>query len=295
MGEALNEVQAAAIARQGVTKVVILAGPSGSGKTTILTSLFEGFLQAPFGNFLFAGSQTLVGFERRCHDARIASERELPHTVHTPVDSSAFLHLKLAMPSGSLIGPQNLLLADVSGERFRALRDSTDAVRNMGMLRRADHLCIVIDGEKLVDPNQRNLARTDARMLLRCILAEDVLAPTCQVEVVFSKWDLVIGHVNRGIALSFADETKRVLQQAAGTTSLHFFDVAARPEAESPRVSFAFGLPTLLHSWMDEPLFPERPKLYMPARRSEIDHVNFVAKSVVEGQHLGEVYDVEWV
>src|SRR5438046_759504 len=81
-GEALTEAQASEVTRHGVTRVVVLAGPSGSGKTTVLTSLFEAFLEAPFGNFLFAGSRTLLGFERRCHDARVASGRTDPHTVH---------------------------------------------------------------------------------------------------------------------------------------------------------------------------------------------------------------------
>src|SRR5437899_3513700 len=49
-GEALDELQANEVTRQEFTRVVILAGPSGSGKTTILTALFEAFLEAPFAN-----------------------------------------------------------------------------------------------------------------------------------------------------------------------------------------------------------------------------------------------------
>src|SRR4051794_26972191 len=56
-GEALTEAQSAEITRQGITRVVIIAGPTGSGKTTILTSLYESFLEAPFGNFFFGGSR----------------------------------------------------------------------------------------------------------------------------------------------------------------------------------------------------------------------------------------------
>src|SRR5436189_2638822 len=103
-GEALTEIQASEITRQGLTRVVVLAGPSGSGKTTILTSLFESFLEAPFGNFLFAGSRTLVGFERRCHDARIASGRTEAHTVHTQVEPTEFLHLRLVPAVDTVLG-----------------------------------------------------------------------------------------------------------------------------------------------------------------------------------------------
>src|SRR5258706_5518388 len=111
-GEALTEVQASEVARQGVTKVVVLAGPHDSGKTTILTSLFDGFLEAPVGNFLFAGSQTLTGFERRCHDSREDSGRRDPHTVHTQVtDVTELLHLRLA-PAAKPAHRVNLLLSD---------------------------------------------------------------------------------------------------------------------------------------------------------------------------------------
>jgi energy-coupling factor transporter ATP-binding protein EcfA2 len=293
-GESLTEAQASEVTRQGITRVVVLAGPSGSGKTTILTSLFEAFLEAPFGNLLFAGSRTLVGFERRCHDARTASGRPVPHTVHTQVEATDFLHLRLASPSDSLLGPQNLLLSDVSGERFRALRDSTDAVRRMSMLRRTDDLCIVLDGEKLADMSQRHSAQTDARMLLRCIVEEGVLSSSCKIEIVFSKWDLVAANPAQEALMSFIDETKQVVQKVAGSAlEVQFFQVAARPE--NRKVPFAFGIPTLLRSWVKEPSLPERPKLYMPGTHNDSREITRFAKSVAVDQRLEEFYDVQWV
>src|SRR5882762_801645 len=211
-GDALSELQACEVTRQGPTSVVLIAGPSGSGKTTILTSLFDAFLEAPFGNFLFAGSRTLVGFEKRCHDSRAASGRALPHTVVTRVDATNFLHLRLKSASRSLLGAQNLLLSDISGERFRAMRDSTDAAKSMPMLRRADHLCIVIDGKKLTDTSQRHSGRTDARMLLRSIIDAGVLSRKCKIEILFSKWDLVPTDLALESLMSFISDTKRELQ-----------------------------------------------------------------------------------
>jgi double-GTPase-like protein len=292
-GEALSELQAAEVTRQATTRVIVLAGPSGSGKTTILTSLFEGFLEAPFANYLFAGSRTLAGFERRCHDARTLSERKIAHTVHTQVEASDFLHLAVSVPSGNFLGPMHLLLSDVSGERFRALRDSTDAVRNMGMLKRADHLCVVVDGAKLVDSNERYDAQTDARMLLRCIVQEQVLAPSCKIQIVFSKWDVIMAHSAPEEVLSFVEKLRTLLQKAADNTPIQFFEVAARPQ--SKRLPFAFGLPTLFHVWVDQPVVPPRPNLYMPARHGLIDQSNCFANAIVEHQGLGEFYDVRWV
>jgi hypothetical protein len=292
-GEALGDQQGAEVTRQGRTQLIVLAGPSGSGKTTIITSLFEAFLNAPFGKFLFAGSRTLVGFERRCHDARISSGRPVPHTVHTPVETTDFLHLKLASPGPRMIGPENLLLADVSGERFRELRDSSDAVKNMGMLRRVDHLCIVLDGEKLADPQDRYSARSDARMLLRCIAQEGVLPAGCKIEVVFSKWDLLVSEAGSSAPVPFVEDTKQAIRKiAADLSPVEFFQVAARPE--NPRLPFAFGLPTLLRAWLERPT-ARKMKLYMP--RIEGDERDFLrfAKTVARANSLEDHYDVEWV
>lgn len=294
-GEALTESQATDVTREGVTQVIVLAGPLDSGKTTILTSLYEAFLEAPFGNFRFAGSCTLVGFERRCHDARIISERKIPHTARTPVsDVVEFLHLRLAPASPSLLGPQNLLLSDISGERFRSLRDSVDAVKNMKMLRRTDHFCIVLDGDKLADPSQRHAVRNDARMLLRSIVEANALSPKCKIEVIFSKWDLVVARSDQESLMSFISETKSALESTATSfAKIQFYEVAARPE--NTKLPFAHGLPTLLRSWLEEPIIPERAKLYMPLVKDHQREISRFATSIAKTQRLGDHYNVFWV
>jgi len=292
-GEALTEMQASEVTRQGVTRVVVLAGPSGSGKTTILTSLFEALLEAPFGNFLFAGSRTLLGFEKRCHDSRMASGRPYPHTVHTNVERLEFLHLRLASSSVGLLGPQNLLLSDISGERFKAVRDSSDAVKAIPMLRRADHLCIVIDGQKLTSATERHSARSDARTLLRSFIESEMLRSDCKIEVVFSKWDLVSTSTTMEALTPFIGDTKRALQDvAAKFANLQFFEVAARPT--NSRTPFALGLPTLLRCWLEEPS-PTRFQLYVSGVNNDTRESTRFVKSVVENQRLGGAYDVRWV
>jgi hypothetical protein len=291
-GEALNESQAEEVIRQGLTRVVIVAGPSGSGKTTILTSLFDAFLEAPFGNFLFAGSRTLVGFERRCHDAREASGRDVAHTVHTSVDASDFLHLRLLPASATALGIQNLLLSDISGERFKKLRDSSDAVKEMPMLKRADHLCLVLDCEKLVDPAKRHSARSDVRTLLRSIVEAGALSSSCRIDIVFAKWDLVLSSPDVDTTKAFMAETKSALTSLIGSVlPMNCFEVAARPSTR--KIPFAFGLPTLLRHWLAEPL-PSRPKIYLPRETEGMRESARFAASVFRDQP-GDHYDVHWV
>ena len=291
-GEALSEIQASDVTREGPTKVVVLAGPHGSGKTTILTSLFDAFLEAPLANFLFAGSRTLVGFERRCHDSREESGRTAPHTAHTPVsDVVDFLHLKLASAI-SRARRQNLLLSDISGERFRALRDSADAVRKMTMLYRADYLCIVVDGEKLADQNQRQIVRTDARMLLRSLIEAQALSPSCKLQVIFSKWDAVSVHPDHQSLMSFTGDIKTTLEELAANVGIEFVEVAARPK--NRQLPFAFGLPSLLRSWLKDPV-PVREMLYLPSADRGAREFTRFATSVAKAQHFEDSYDVQWI
>jgi hypothetical protein len=293
-GEALTEVEASSVTRQGITKVVIVAGPVLSGKTTILTSLYEAFLEAPFGNSLFAGSRTLVGFERRCHDGR-SSNRARRQTLRTPISKLVnFLHLRLVPMKGAESDAQNLLLSDISGERFKALRDSAAAVREMPVLGRADHFCIVIDGEKLTNATLRHSARNDARSILRSVVESRVLQSTCRIQVAFTKWDMVVDQPDQKSLRQFVTDTRSSLQQAAAQHStLEFFEIAARPEGT--RVPFAYGLPTLLRSWLQSNRSQGNTRLYLPTGDSSDRQIRRFSKAVVTARQLSEAYDVQWV
>lgn len=295
-GDALTENEAGGVTRAEPTQVVILAGPVDSGKTTILVSIFESFLDAPIGNLSFAGSRTLVGFERRCHEARIASGRESPATVHTlPRAGVVFLHLKIATTVGESMVRRNLLLSDISGELFKQIRDSTRAVMELEVLRRADHLCLVVDGAKLANADQRHVARNDVRSILRSIFEAKVLSPLCIVEVVFTKWDLVTMAPDAEEIRNYATETREILKRlaAADGRDLKFHEVAARPETKL--LPFAHGVPTLLRAWFDHDEVPSRARLYLPETRSDDREISRFSRSSARNYRLGDHYDVHWV
>src|SRR5581483_8028165 len=67
--------------------VVLLAGDSNSGKTTLFAAIYERLLDGPFGEFLFAGSRTLHGFESRCFENRGGYGHTEPDTGHTPTSN----------------------------------------------------------------------------------------------------------------------------------------------------------------------------------------------------------------
>ena len=294
-GEALSEIEASEVTGEAPTRVVILAGPADSGKTTVVTSLFESFLEAPFANFLFAGSNTLVGFERRCHEARVASGRCEPHTSHTPVsDTVEFLHLRVISAGVERGSPVNVLLADISGERFRSLRDSVDAVRAMKVLRRADFFTLVLDGGRLCDINQRFSVRNDARLLLRSIVEADVLSPTCRIDLVVAKWDLIVTNDQSAEIKSFVADTTRSLeafiQQSGG---IRVQEIAARPQ--SKRLPFAHGLATLFASWFGSSDAAGRRGINLPVIGTRDREIDRFGTLIVQTHRPGAELDVRRV
>lgn len=247
-GEPLSLADAQNLARAERTDVVVVGGWTGSGKTTLITSIYESFLEAPFAGQLFAGSVTLPGFEKACHDGRMASEGEAPATQRTnPRLGIRFYHLNLVAQLGR--ARSQLLIADMSGELLRDACDSSVDAKNLRVIRRADRFVLLLDGEKLMDVNEREMAFNDARLIFRSLLEEKLIGTWTRVNVVFSKWDVI----------ELADEPMRdfivKIQQeilsrfGRSVAHLKFFSVAASPKTkESP---FAFGVADLFKEWVE--------------------------------------------
>jgi hypothetical protein len=293
-GEALTERQAAEVAREDLSKVIIIAGPFNSGKTTILTSLFEAFQEAPFSNFQFRGSRTLFGFERRCHLGRMESGNEEADTTHTSLrEGIVFLHLALAAIEKGELRHSNLLLSDVSGELFRRLRDSSAVAKEFEALARADHLCIAIDGEKISTHEGRHVARNDSRSILRSVIESSNLAPNCVIDIAFTKWDVVVEALESpesSDVQAFIDATRSALASIASSFEVRFHEIAARPSLNA-KVPFAHGLPTLLRSWMDNSRNEdEQTVVYAPA--TKLREFNRFTDAVIARNHLEKIYDV---
>lgn len=251
-GEALTESLANRLTRQFESKVVLLAGATDSGKTTIITSLFEEFQNGSYSGYTFAGSDTLIGFERRCHDGREASGNPTPITKRTKIkDEVHFLHLRLAKKIGDSYHLRNLLLADISGEAFQAIQDSSDAVRRLSILKRIDFLTLVIDGSKIASKQLRHIAATDARQILRAILQEKIISNQCKICIVISKWDLIRGlDKDQELKTYFAKLRRELAEVVQSQNKLEILEIAARPSDSS--TPFALGLPLLLRFWMGD-------------------------------------------
>ena len=255
--------EASVITVSGASRLIVLAGEGESGKTTVIASLYENFLKGPFCDLLFTGSLTLPGFEQRVFDARVDSGRELPHTPRTSLRAGfRVLHLGLVCQETRI--HLNLLFGDLAGEWYRTCRESTADARQLSYLRRADRVCLLLNGEKLADSLARHGEVDDGEGTLRSLLEAKVLGSRSKIDVVCSKWDLVQGN---DAACAFVTGAFDRIRRAFGMefAELNFDRIAARPLAVTPAVPFGFGLADLVARWTSPDPRMARVEVPLPA------------------------------
>lgn len=252
-GKGLTVAEANAIARRSLARVILFAGTAHSGKTTLLASLYLLFQRQPFANYVFAGSETLVGFEERTFFAMIASGRAEATTERTV--KTELLHLRVRQSDG-LAPPRDVLLCDVSGEDFREAKDSTDGCRKLSIIGRADTFVLLVDGEKLADITTRQRAKNDALTLLRNCLDAEMLTASTHVDVLFTKWDIVLGSTSKQEIEEFTLQVQQTIRDQFLTrlARIRFQRIAAQPS--SPNVALGFGLEDVFAAWVTDPPVP---------------------------------------
>jgi hypothetical protein len=256
-GEALQTQEAAEITTAYPTRLIFIIGDAKGGKTTLLAELYARFLKGPFAGYLFAGCGTFPGFERRCHLSRMSSGRASADTQHTsPSDGEVFLHLSLRRED--LARPaQHILFSDISGERLKQIRGDQDAARQILALQRADRVLILLDGEKLIDPQKRSPALQAGLDYVRSLHDYKLVAPQTPISILLNKWDEFTQKPQDGESL--ATDIQRRFEEKFKHLPLQFHRVAARPKSSSalPRL---YGLDALLPSWVEEPHPRFRPE-----------------------------------
>ena len=272
----LDADTAASITGASVTRVIVVAGPPECGKTTLLTALYERYLRrATFGGYCFAGSETLIGFEQRCHPSRSASRLPVAETEPTrPALRTPLLHLRLRF--ADLSEPtRDLLFTDLPGSVFRQAKDSTEACQRLQVLKRADRIVLGVDGGQLADSSRRFVISAATRDFLRRGCDAGMLTRVTRVDVVVLKWDLVeaLDLAERGLATATLDRLSHELRDdfAERLGGLRFARVAARPQTAA--LEAGYGLAELIPAWVREGglVVFERTPLTRPSGHREID------------------------
>lgn len=262
-GEGYKLNAASEITLHALTNVVLLAGTAECGKTTLLASLYLMFQRKPFAGYLFAGSRTLVGFEKRVHAAKVASQLQRPTTERSKF--SELLHLRVRREDRSE-APKDLLLCDLWGEDFREARDSIEGCKRLRILRRADAFVLLIDGAKIAKLDSRQQTKLDALSLLRNALDCEMIAETAEIDVLTTKWDKIVElpPPARADAETFNRHIQNEIQRnfAARVGGIHFREVAAHsPEGTLP---LGHGLDDLFKKWVERPTGSARRHLSVP-------------------------------
>jgi hypothetical protein len=248
-GYEMSAAETEAITLQWPTQLVVLAGAEGSGKTTMLAALYEHLGRGSFAGFDFAGSRSLLGFEKICHANRVVSGGTRPTTDRTiPSDEAAYYHLALRETAGDRRRRQ-VLLSALSGELYRWARNSREECEKLTFLHRANAIVVLVDGERLASLEQRANGHADAAGILDAFLDARMVPPSCQVEFVFSKLDRI--RTAGDSALAFLQQTQEKLEAKfrSRVPQLLFRGIAARPGPSNDEEELSNGLASAFATW----------------------------------------------
>lgn len=248
-GEALDRAQASMLQRRRLSRAIGLIGPNNAGKTSLIASVYDLLQDGPIAGIGFAGSATLIGFEKVCHDSRAASRRGTPHTERTTVGAEAtFFHLDLRTDEGELV---SLFMGDRSGEDYLSASDEVVRSAEFFELRRADTVTLLVNGEHLVGSEQRHQVKAVSPQIIGALVEGGGIRYGARLAIVLTKNDAVRASAKAERVKREFDEivTEIAEQHREHVHEVRSFVVAASP-AETSDVPRGDGVGELLRYWL---------------------------------------------
>lgn len=188
-GDAISNDMINEILAKDMVRFVVLAGLPSYGKTTLIGTVFENLLyNGQFCDYDFAGSDTLIAFDKRCYLSKLSNTNS-PDTKHTVIGEDFYLDLSLVHKDNKK--RERLIIVDTSGETFQKFQFDNQAVKDFSPLRRADHFTYIIDASLLKDKALKHDVKDATLTILRSINECGMFPPNLNIQIVFSKWDLV--------------------------------------------------------------------------------------------------------
>ena len=250
-GRALTLRETYEITAAEATKIIVLIGPSACGKTTIETTLYQMFHNGEVGDYYFAGSKTIQGYEQRSYYTRTKSKQTISTTPRTSRGTQeTFLHLKLWNYKTNKY--LNYLFADLSGEDFENhIADTGSMQKDFAFIKSADYIIAVLDGELISDKIRRNGALEEMAQLLRTIFDAGLSTSRTNLQVLISKYDIVEKSMSQDTSIkSFISRVEDELQQRLKlhVDKIDFYNVAAMPDTNL-KFEVGHGIKELMESW----------------------------------------------
>jgi len=248
-GYELTVEEASWVTAEHEAKVIVLAGEPDSGKTTLLATIYELFSKGDVPEYSFAGTQTILAFERACFPSRTASGNQKPVTDRTRHMRPRFYHLSLR-EAGEKRNRKHLLVGDISGEVFQRASDNQAEAEKLSYLKRADVFVLMLDGDKIQSRTERQEVVQRASLIFRALLKAGMLTKDSRVQVLVSKFDCFdpddanskefLAYLKHELESRYAKEFKSYVVS----------EIASRPANE--RVDFAYGVRELLKPWLSD-------------------------------------------
>jgi len=249
LGDALDRSQASALQRRRISRTVGIIGPNDSGKTSLVASVYDLLQEGPVADVGFAGSSTLIGFEKVCHHARAASRRDTPHTERTSGGVEAtFFHLDVRPVDGDVV---SLFIGDRSGEDYLAAADDLSRADEFFELRRSDVVTLLVNGEHLASPEHRHEAKAMTPQIVDALVEAGSFRRGCRLAVVLTKEDSILAspHAAR-VQREFDAMVDAIIQTHGGYLGeIDRFIVAASPK-DCANVKRGKGVDRLLLFWL---------------------------------------------
>lgn len=264
-GHAFDAAACDALLRQrGGTVVGLVAGPK-VGKTTLISLMYELLARRRMVGFRFAGSETLRGYEERCHLARLLSEAEKAETARTPtINKLSFTHLRVAQNEKRL----DVVFSDRAGEHFQRVMDRPNDIATFAELQRADVILLMVD---LVELMRDLYGQTSQMRRWFIAMAQNGVLDDKPILLVGTKADVALSTPNRSKAgaKALSDLGKNLSHRLPGATVQPHI-IACRPRKGSTDVGE--GVEALL----DDILSPKPMKSYTtteiwPVTPTELD------------------------
>ena len=250
LGDALDREDASALQCRRLSRTIGVIGPNDAGKTSLVAGVYDLLQGGPVAGVGFAGSSTLIGFEKICHDARAASRRDASHTERTIAGAEAtFLHLDLRPSDGEVV---SLFIGDRSGEDYLAAADDLARTGDFFEIRRADVVTLLVNGEHLASSEHRHEAKAATPQIVDALVEARSLRLGCRLAIVLTKEDAVL-------ASAYADRAHREFNELVEAVKLKHggylgeigsFIVAASPK-DSTHVKRGEGVDRLLLYWLE--------------------------------------------
>jgi hypothetical protein len=252
--DALLAAAAQVLLRSRLCTVIALVGPHESGKTSLIGGIYDLLQDDKVGSYAFAGSTTLHAFERACHDARIASNRDEPHMERTNRGPATYFHLDLAEVDEKV--KLTALFANRDGEAYMDTQGNPDLAVGYPELSRCDTLTVLADGVKLLDDSERHQVLNDVCLTIRAFEESGQTRRWQRLAIVLTKIDAVRKAEDQASCTRALRHFQRIVDDVRHEFSDRFADIQPFQVSASPKGGVGErgeGMRDLLAYWMKKP------------------------------------------